>query len=158
VPLHPGNPFTQALILNIRLRPFGNYQLNAGTYVAPDGRTRYTAYGSNFLYRNQPNSSSTFTFPKFAIQGQIIDENDNPVRGAALRINRDVLFTDSNGAFLVRTRQRKQCTLEVLLDQFLALDTFEVVFAPKDCKPSPENTPDPLTIIVRRAKLRARVP
>jgi hypothetical protein len=153
VPFRTSSPFMQAVILNIRLQPFGNYQINAGTYLAPDGRTKYTAYGSDFLYRNEPNgASTTFRFPKYVITGRVVDERGNPVRGAAVLINRGTVFTDSAGAFLVRTGRNKPCSVKVLLQEFLAPGMFEVASAPEACVPSKEDVPSPFTIVVRHVK------
>src|SRR5713226_9640358 len=113
-PFQTGNPFRQVLLLSLRFHPFGNFSINATNYVAPDGSVRYTISGHTFLYRDQPaqNAPQRFGIPRYIISGRVVDEDGNPVSGAALRINGELTFTNSIGAFFVRRKKARPCHLE----------------------------------------------
>ena len=81
-----------------------------------------------------------------------MDPEGKPIRGAALRVDGEVAFTDSQGEFFVRKRKGGVHRLEVLLDQFLVPGAFEVVSAPSSVKVAPEEAASEITIIVRRAR------
>lgn len=151
-PFRTGNAFRQVLLLNLRLQPSGNFLVNLGSYVAPDGSVKYTAYGSTFVYHGQqePGTPPTFKFPKYTVRGRVVDQEGQPVAGAAVRIDGDVLFSNSAGVFFLRKKKARSCRVEVLLDQFLVPGSFEVVSFPATVIPSIEESETPILIIVRR--------
>ncbi len=148
--------FKQALMLRVRFRPFGNVELNTQTYVAPDGRIRYTAAGNTFLYRYQGlvvgEPSATFNLPRNMARGRVTDENGDPIRGAALRIDRQDVFTDANGQFFVRVKKAREYPVQVLVDEFLVPGYFEVVDAPASVKAESEEQSEEIIIVVRRTR------
>jgi hypothetical protein len=153
IPFLTGGQFKQAVVLNLHLRPFGNYQFNAGSYVAPDGTVRYTAYGGTFLYHGKlggANAPSSITLYKYIVRGRVVDEAGRAVRGAALRVDGEVVFSDSSGEFFVRKKRAATYTLEVLPDQFLVPGRFGVVSAPRQVATAPDELANEVTIVVRR--------
>ncbi len=153
LPFRIGNQFKQALVLNFQLRPFGNVSLNAGSFVAPDGSIKYTAYGGTFFYHGnlagQPGSPN-IDFYKYIVRGRVVDERGDPVRGAALRVDGDVVFSDSDGTFFSRKRRPGTFRMEILLDQFIVPGRFQVVSAPVSVKAEPEDSAREITVVVRR--------
>jgi hypothetical protein len=153
LPFQTGNQFKQALILSFQLRPFGNVQLNAGSFVAPDGTVRYTAYGGTFLYHGElagtPPVAGGDLF-KYLVRGRVTDEAGKPIRGAALRIDGGIAFSDSNGRFFVRKKKPETFRLEVLLDQFIVPGAFEVVSAPANVQAQPDDVAREWTVVLRR--------
>ena len=79
-----------------------------------------------------------------------MDQDGQPVAGAAVRIDDDVLFSNSAGVFSLRKKKTRPCRVEVLLDQFLGPGAFEVVSFPATVIPSAEESETPILIIVRR--------
>jgi hypothetical protein len=159
VPFLTGSQFKQAVVLNLHLRPFGNYQFNAGSYVAPDGTVRYTAYGGTFLYRGNlggANASSSVTLYKYIVRGRVVDEEGRSVRGAALRVDGELVFSDSSGEFFVRKKHAATFALEVLPDQFLVPGRYEVVSAPTKVATAPDELAKEVTVVVRRVAPSAR--
>jgi hypothetical protein len=79
VPYLPTKPFTQAAVINIRFRPFGNVELNGGTAVGADGRVRYTAWGNSLMVHNERygQPAAAMTIPKYIIRGHVADEAGN---------------------------------------------------------------------------------
>ena len=154
LPFLTGNQFKQALVLNFQFRPFGNYSFNAGSYVTPDGRVKYTAYGGTYMYRGAlggaPGAMTVVSFHKYLVQGKVVDEAGKPIRGAALRIDADVVYSDSGGYFSSRRRRPGMVPLEVLLNEFIVPGLFEVVSAPSPVKSDPEDAAKEITIVLRR--------
>jgi hypothetical protein len=155
LPFRTGNQFKQALVLTFQLHPFGNVHLNAGSYVAPDGTVKYTAYAGTFLYHGnlaaQPGSPNIDLY-KYMVRGRVVDENANPVRGAALKIDGDVVFSDSDGAFFSRKRRPAVFRMEVLLDQFIVAGKYEVVSAPASVKAESEDVAKEVTVVLRHVR------
>jgi hypothetical protein len=107
LPLRPDRPFEQALSLNASVRVIGPVQLTVASSVAPDGNIRYTFGGSTYLYRYgglapwQSRGPESYSFPKYLVRGVVHDEQGNPIGGAALRINGEIVYSDDSGRFLV---------------------------------------------------------
>ena len=155
LPFLTGNQFRQALVLNFQFRPFGNYAFNAGSYVTPDGRVKYTAYGGTYMYRGAmgggpPGAMTAVSFHKYLVQGKVVDEAGKPIRGAALRIDKDIVFSDSDGVFISRRRRPGMVSLEILLDQFIVPGKFEVVSVPSPVKSEPEDSAKEIIVVLRR--------
>jgi hypothetical protein len=160
VPFRTGNQFKQALVLNLRLNPFGNVQVNAGTFVAPDGSVKYTVSGSEFLYRNGGISGgpppTTGRIHKFVVHGRVVDEQGAPLAGATLRVDGEVAFTDSQGEFFVRKSKRRSYDFHVLPNEFLTPGRFEVISAPEKVTAEPEDMAKEISVVVRRLPSRPR--
>ena len=120
-PFRTGNPFVQAVGVDVRLRIW-DIQLQAGTYTTPDGRLRYTVSGSRFLSlpeRRQDQGAQDFVLRKYLIRGRVEDLDGQPVTGAAIQIGEELLFTDRDGQFFLRTKTRARTNLTVLPNQFI---------------------------------------
>lgn len=152
LPFLAGNQFKQALVLNLRLRPFGNLEINGATFVRPDGAVKYTVSGSHFFYGGAlaGTSPEAFTVPKFIIRGRVIDEEGRSIRGAALRVDGEVVFTDSQGTFFVRKPKPKSYRLTVLLEAFIIPGRFEILEAPATVTAATENKATEISIVLRR--------
>jgi hypothetical protein len=158
VPFAEEEPFRQALMLTVRLQGIGNFQGALGSYVGPDGKVRYTAQGSQYLYRGvEGPAQASFGIHPYVIRGFVRDEGGAPVKGAALRIGEDVAFTDSRGSFFVRQKKERACRIEVLTEEFLAPGRYEVVGAPDQAVAGPEGAPGEVVIVVRRISERPGV-
>jgi hypothetical protein len=158
LPLRPDHPFQQALALNASVRIIGPVQITAASNVAPDGRVRYTFGGTTYLYRYkglapwQTHPPETYSFPKYLVRGTVRDEDGNPVAGAALRINGEIVYTDDAGHFLLRLRKRGEVKLEVAWDEFLTPGVFETVNMPKNIAAEPEGQAQEVEISIRRRR------
>jgi hypothetical protein len=148
------------MLLNVSFRPGGNLQLNTSTYASPMGTVKYAAYGTAFAYRGgdgPPAAVAPYRFPRYRILGRVRDESGQPVAGAAVRIEREMVFSNSDGEFFLRRKKGRPCRIEVMLQEFLVPGRFEVVSAPLIVEPFPEN-PDGLESLVRIVLRRRSVP
>jgi len=154
LPFRPDHPFEQALALNASLRVVGPWQATAASNVAPDGHLRYAFGVSTYLYRMNGmisnSSADSFSIAKYLVQGVVKDDQGMPVEGAALRIGKQVVFTDSSGRFMARFSKRGLFPLEVALEEFIANGVYEVVSAPTQTRPATEDSATDLQVTVRR--------
>ena len=151
-PFRSGDPFHQVLLLHVRLQPFGSFQVNGATYVAPDGSVKYTTYGNTMLYRGEagPGATPNFKLPKYVVSGQVVDEDGHPVAGAALRICNELVFSNSEGEFFLRKKRNRPCRLEIELDQFIVPGVFAVISSPTVVAPSEQGSENSITVTLRR--------
>jgi hypothetical protein len=150
VPFAKDDPFQQALMITARIFAFGNFTANFGSYVAPDGSVRYTVSGNQVLYRGMEYSGEARpNFYDQMVHGIVVDERGLPVRGAAIRVDGDLVYTDSNGRFFVRKPKGRICAIEVSLKDFLTPLLYAVVSAPQTLKPQPEGWGSDAIIVVR---------
>jgi hypothetical protein len=153
------NPFIHSLALNARLQ-LGGYQLQVGSFVTPDGRVNYAASGSTFFYRglyslgNSSIADAGGRIDRFVVRGQVVDEEGQPVEGAAIELNGETIYTDSRGRFFTRRSTTRSLALRVVPDDFLVAGTFEVVQAPPKVTPAPDAQSQTIQIIVRRLPSR----
>jgi hypothetical protein len=150
-PFRAPNPFVQALSLNLRI-VVRDVQVQVATYTLPDGRTRYTVSGSQSLYRSGgggASARSTSKFAKYLIRGRVVDETGRPLAGAALRINHEVVLTNDDGQFFLRTKKAGACRLEVITEEFLQPGYFKVTDAPHTVIPEVDDRAGEVTISVR---------
>jgi hypothetical protein len=153
-PLQPLKPFRSALNLTARLQ-LGGYSTNLGTYVRPDGTVDYSASGSTFLYMGsfggiQPQQIGG-TMARYVVQGTVRDESGNPVDGAAVKLNDEVVYTNSAGEFFVRVKHPEHYTLTVATEEFLLPGKWEVVRAPTTVLATNEKQVSAVEIVLRRA-------
>jgi hypothetical protein len=154
-PLQPFNPFRSTLNLTARLQ-LGSYSTSIGTYVRPDGAVDYSASGSTFLYMGtfggaQPQQIGR-RMGRYVLQGSVRDDHGNPVEGAAVELNAEVVYTNSSGEFFLRANHPQQYRVKILLGEFLLPGEWEIVTAPEKATASDERRAVPLTIVLRRAQ------
>ncbi len=146
--------------MNLRLRPFGNVQLNSGTVVGADGRVRYTVSGSNLFVRASGlaagGAPTRFRFSKYVVRGQVWDEMHCPVAGAAIKVGSQLAFSDSAGQFFVRVKKPGVYTIAVVPDEFLAPGRWRAVEAPATVDAAPEESAPSVNIIVGRIADQSR--
>lgn len=155
----PGQPaFRQVLALNLQLRLPHDLALATSTDVSPLGKVRYTVYGTQFAYRNQAGAPESYSphkaFGRYIVRGRVIDQNGQPVAGAAIEIGGLVVFSDSTGAFFLRQHKAGQSPLHVLLDQFTQPGIYEVISVPPEVRAGLEPNPEVCLIQLRRVPSR----
>lgn len=153
LPFRPDHPFQQALALNAALRVVGPMQITAASDVDPTGHLRYTFGMSTWLYRMNgmmAGHSETFSIAKFVVEGVVKDDHGNPVEGAALHIGKDVVYTDSTGAFSTRMRKHGPFPLSVAPDEFITNSLYETVSAPSTVRAETDDAAANVEIVVRR--------
>lgn len=150
VPLREGPPFQQALIASVNFRFFG-LNIHGQSFMAPDGRVRYTADASKVLYYGasaSPVVNATGSIGKYIIRGKVVNAHGLPVPGAVLLIDARAVITDSSGEFFVRESRVRTHSLQVLTDQFQQPGRYSVVTAPTRVQSSKEEEAIDVMVVV----------
>ncbi|HEU4941530.1 MAG TPA: hypothetical protein VFT97_07935, partial [Candidatus Eisenbacteria bacterium] len=153
VPFNEEKPFQQALMLTVRLQGPGGVKAELGSYIDPTGRVRYTAQGSQFVYKGASAAPKVpeFGIPDNVIRGTVQDDAGSAISGAALQIGDELVFTDSQGAFFVRMKKAKDYPIVILYDEFLGPGRYEALYVPTQAAAQPEAHAAPVSIVLRRA-------
>jgi hypothetical protein len=150
----PESQFHQVLRLNLHVQLPGGIQLNGATHVTPTGQVKYTASAMAFAYRGLSGEEGRMGrlegFFKYVVRGRVVDEAGNPVSGAALLIDREMVFTDSRGDFFLRLRKAQIYSFAVSLGDFMIPERFEVVSAPPNVKAEGEQIAEPYRVVLKR--------
>ena len=156
VPERNTSPFEQALILDVQLHLFHGITVHGATFVAPDGSLRYTADTQAMMTREGVFSPSdggdamvSGDIGSSLLHGTVVDPAGRPIAGAALMIDKLLIYTNDNGEFFVRERKPHTHVLTVLVDQFLNGGSYKVVSAPPTVRSGGSNQP-PTVIVVQR--------
>lgn len=159
LPLAAGaqSPFKQILVANIRLLLPRSIELNGMTDVSPTGKVRYTGYFSAFAYRGLgvavPGAPAIGPgMHPNVVRGRVVDDKGEPVRGAAVRVQGEIAFTNLEGEFLVRRKHAEECSFEVALNDFMVAGRYEVLHAPNKVKAAREETATPQEVVIKRLK------
>lgn len=147
------SPFRQALVISVQLQLPHNIRLHGATNVDAFGHLRYTSYADSYFYPHgsgQDNGGRYRSLPGYVVRGIVVDEQTHPIRGAALEIDGQTVFTDSQGLFQVRMKKRKACSVQILADQFMFPGHYEVVSAPSSIESATEERAIPYEIVLRR--------
>jgi hypothetical protein len=153
LPFRPDHPFQQALALNASVRVAGPMQITAASNVDPTGHLRYTFGMSTYMYRMSGMMSArseTFSIAKFLVEGVVKDDQGNPVEGAALHIGKEVVYSDSTGAFLVRMSKHGPFPLSIAPEEFTANGAYETVSAPPAVRAEMDTAAARVEIVIRR--------
>jgi hypothetical protein len=157
-PFAPFDPFRSAVSLTARLQ-LGRYSTSFGTYVQPDGRVDYAANAGTFLYLGefgvQPQRiGGGAGISRYVVRGRVLDESGRPVEGAAIDLGGDLVFTNSEGGFSLRTRRPARYSVEVRLDEFLLPGAWRVRNAPASATAAAEERAAVLEIVLERQERR----
>jgi hypothetical protein len=150
LPFLPNNPFTHSLTVSLKLKLWGNVQVNGDTFRSSDGRLRYSASASTLLVHNFQHGASpeTFNFPKYVVRGHVRDEAGTPIEGAALRIGDQVVYTNAFGEFILRQTKAGPLRFEVVLPEFMNALSFRVVTAPASVTAEPEDSASDVLVVL----------
>lgn len=155
-PMQPLKPFESVLNLTARIQ-LGRYSTSLNTVFQQDGSVDYLANASTFLYFGQfggggmqPNLIGT-RVSKFLIKGRVVDEQGQPVDGAALNFEGNLAFTNPDGYFQVGVGRPRPWKLVVDFKEFLTPGTWEVVEAPISVLAATEDKARPVEVMLRRA-------
>jgi hypothetical protein len=162
LPFRPDRPFQQALSFNASFRLRGPLQVTAASDIAPDGRLRYSFGASTYLYRMRgmslsAGSADTFSMAKYLVQGTVKDEQGLPIEGAALRIGRELAYTDSAGHFQVRFSKRGPFPLSLAAEEFLTSTAYEVVISPHEVNAGTDDNAADIQIVVRGVRAKPAI-
>jgi hypothetical protein len=79
----------------------------------------------------------------------VVDAEGNPVEGAAVKIDKNVLLTNSSGEFFLRTKRAGSYRLEIALEEFANAARFELVSAPAEVHSAREENASTVSIVLK---------
>ena len=147
LPLASKNPWQKTLLVSVNVQLPRNARAVVRTFVDPNGKPRWTAFGDKYFVGPMGDTEAGGVFPgfeKFLISGRVTDERGQGVFGAAVRLGKTLLFTDSGGFFELRVKN-KTLPLLVNVSEFTAAGNWKVVEAPAWASPSA-----PVRIVVEK--------
>ena len=134
LPFDTSAPFQKALTLSVSVRLPHGTSIQGQTLTDSQGHAKFTALGTNDLYGPRSTAGGAQQYPpsfgQWLIQGRVVDPTGAPVAGAALRIGKEMVFTDGLGEFMMR--MKKQATYDVQMepDSFTAPGRWRCVSGP----------------------------
>lgn len=143
-----GGRWQQTTAVRVSLRiPRTAATLDLGSVVLPNGRTRYTVSGSDYIngplhvQANTPAARARSIGGKYIISGKVTDRNTGtPVLGAAVRLGEATVYTAEDGTFFLRVRNARPVPVAVMAD-----GTWNAVSCPTTAQPGA-----PVNIVVSR--------
>ena len=152
VPQHLPNAFEQVLILNADLNLNGHATIHGDTFVAPNGGVKHTVSATGTFVKGGDAMPANEREPmeRYVMLGRVVDELNRPVEGAALLIDRVPVYTDSDGRFVLRERQSRYHSLQILTGQFLDGGQYMIVNATHNIHSTLPDEAVLATIVVQR--------
>jgi len=107
--------------------------VTGGTVTTPDGKTRWSVYGTKFGQGNMTHAEPVSG--KYEYSGAVVTVDGLPVLGAAVMLGKTEVFTNKEGIFLMPSRKRKTLAVKVLVNDFMAPGKWLVVSGPMTIAP-----------------------
>jgi hypothetical protein len=145
--------FEQALGFTVSLRLLGHATLSAQSYVTSDGQTKYSVAASTAFYRGLPfpnHAAASSQLYHYAVRGRVVDDAGHPIEGAAVRLDKELLITDSSGEFVLRTKHATSLHCEVVFSEFTNPAQFETLSVPVMVQSTREDKPAVASIVLKR--------
>ena len=155
----PGQPvFREVLQLHVRWLLPRDVELHADTDTTPRGQVRYSVYASGLTYRDTTAATLAGPMPhsrlrRFVVEGEVRDSDGQPVWGAAILLDGQLVYSDSDGTFMARFSKSKEMTVKVMLEEFLLAGHYEVISASEKATAMPQSVVKPVQIVLRRMPL-----
>jgi len=139
--------FQKVLSISLSIQLPHSLRLDAGTLSTPDGRTRWTAYGTT--YQQGPLSDLNLgpeqhSTGKYIYIGRCTDEKGDPV-SCAVKIGKESIYADAKGNFRLPSRKKKPQPIVVITDDFMTPGRWEVISSPTVITPEA-----PITVVLHR--------
>ena len=98
--------------------------------------------------------SEAFSIGKYLVHGFVVDEEGVPVEGAAIRVGKELAYTNSTGRFSARFSKRGPFAIMVAHDEFITNAIYETISAPPDARAELDDNTADLKIVVRKVAPR----
>jgi len=86
---------------------------------------------------------------KYVVEGVVRTADGAPIEGAALRIGRETVYTDSTGGFVLRCSRQGPFAVKVVPEEFLSSVEYEVISAPSEVKAERDDAAVEMQIVLR---------
>ncbi len=106
-------------------------------------------YGDSLGYRGGARDTP-HAMPKYAVQGRVVSEAGEPVRGAAVRAGNLTVFTDSEGRYQAQFARSAPVQVAVAPADFLTVEAYCALTAPRTIAPAAQGKAGDLLFQVQR--------
>jgi hypothetical protein len=156
VPADRTTAFQQTMIANATMNLFRHVTLHGESFVDPTGHLRYTVSAHTLMWRGQENGPLVehVDMEPAIMRGCVLDQRGAQIEGAALLIDKKLVYTDSTGCFFLREHRPRTHSLQIVLTQFLAGGNWYVISAPSTITSTPDKDKVEIPIVVVLAKVR----
>jgi hypothetical protein len=139
LPLALKNPWEKTLLVSIALQLPHSARATVRSLLNANGQTKWTTYGDKYLVGplgDTQGAGPEFvpSFERWIVSGTVTNERGEAVLGAAVKVGKTVLFTDSNGYFEVRVKNRPY-PLEASPKDFSAPGEWKILSCPASASP-----------------------
>jgi len=144
-------PFQKVLSVTLAFQLPHGTSLNLATVAAPTGGVRWSSYGGTYVqapWLPSPSSQRLAGRTRIRgveVRGKVVDQFGVAVCGAAIVVNGETVYSDTQGVFIARVKRNRTVTLLINLEGFTAPGNWEVLSAPVSTQPG-----SPVEITVRR--------
>lgn len=125
--------------IGVRIHPFGNYGFAIDQVLGGGMRNAYTAVADTVFEGSlQGPEMHRVRMPKlapFLLKGLVMDEDQKPIRGAAINVGDDTVFTDSEGRFEKRVVGVNEVRVALDPQQFLTAELYKAQTGVQYVKP-----------------------
>ena len=161
VPADNRNPFQQVLVADATVNLFHHFALHGNTFVDPTGHLRYTADVHAIAWRGSSRGpvAEHIEMEPAVMRGCVLDTDGKQIEGAALLIDKKLVYTDSAGCFFLRERRPHVHALQIVLTEFLAAGNWRVVSAPATIQSTPDKdkVEIPIRVVLARVPIESPV-
>ncbi len=160
VPADNKAPFQNALVASATINLFSHITLHGDSFVDPTGHLRYTVDVRALMWHGQTSAPLTehVEMEPAVMRGCVRDTDGQQIEGAALLIDKKLVYTDSTGCFFVREHRPRTHSLTIVLTEFLANGNWHVVSAPSTITSTPAKNKVEIPIVVVLTKVEAASP
>jgi hypothetical protein len=145
-------PFQRTLAAHISFR-IKDASVNLAALAPPTGKVLYTAGGSDYLggpFQSPETIRRAGSSGRYVIRGRVLDSAGQPVPGAAIAVDDQILYSSSVGSWQTRLRRGRPALVRAVPSEFAIPGQWEVLTAPQRVIPAPENEAVPIELTVRR--------
>jgi hypothetical protein len=159
VPADSTGAFQQSLVANATMNLFNRVSLHGESFVDPTGHLLYTVAAHAYMWHGQENGPMVehVNMEPAIMRGCVLDQRGMKIEGAALLIDKKLVYTDSSGCFFVREHRPRTHALQIILTQFLASGNWNVISAPSSITSTMDrdNVEIPIVVVLSRVPIQS---
>jgi hypothetical protein len=126
--------FEHALTVSIGLQVH-NANATLQTSMLPTGAVHWTASGTEYNQVGvESQQAGGSAIGRYVISGVIVDQDGAPISGIAVKIGKQIVFSDDSGAFSARVKRSVASPVSIDLADSVAAGNWRVIDAPQSVK------------------------
>ncbi|MCL2658989.1 MAG: hypothetical protein FWD64_00530 [Acidobacteriaceae bacterium] len=149
IPTNIARPYQPNYSFNGTFKLTNRISISGSKSIDPYGKGYYIASASLSSYStNWTGNMPAIKIGDFAVRGQVITPDNQPVSGIAIQIDKALIYTDMNGNFELREKNKKSHAITVIPSLSTTQLTYDVISAPSRIESTGDDEPG-ITIVVK---------